>query len=255
MSAPSLRICRDEAEAAEAVAQVVAELIEAGVSAGRPPVLGLATGRSPRGVYAALVRRHAEGRLSFAGVRAFALDEYVPIAPDDARSFAATLYRELTGPVGMDPGALRVPDGRRGGSAARAEALAHELALAAAGGIDLQILGIGRNGHLGFNEPGAAFDGATALVDLAESTRADAAAAFGGLEQVPPQAISMGLGTILRARRIELLAFGEAKAEAVARALAGPLDPAWPASVLRRHPRVTVWLDAAAASRLPDVSG
>lgn len=248
---PALRICRDEREAVVAVAQVVADVLAAGLAARRPALLGLATGKSPRGLYAELVRRQRAGQLDFSGMTAFALDEYVGLAPGDERSFAATLWRELCDPVGLPRHMLRAPNGDTGGAAAVAEAADYERALAAAGGIDLQILGIGRNGHIGFNEPGAPLDGATALVALTESTRIDAAPTFGDLQAVPRQAISMGLGTILRARRIELLAFGERKAQAVARAFSEPVCATLPASVLQQHPRVTVWLDPAAASELP----
>jgi glucosamine-6-phosphate deaminase len=217
---------------------------------GRAAVLGLATGASTEGLHAELVRRHRDHGLDFAGVRAFGLDEYLPMPPEAELSFAATLRRQLADAVGMDDGALTVPDGRADGAPALAAAAAHERALREAGGVDLQVLGIGRNGHLAFNEPGTPLDGSTRPVDLASTTRADAAERFGGLDAVPRRAISAGLGTILRARELVLLAFGAGKAEAVASALQGPVTPDVPASVIQRHGAVTVWLDEAAASRL-----
>jgi glucosamine-6-phosphate deaminase len=247
---PEIRVVATRAQAWADAADLIGALLERRAGEGRPAVLGLATGASTTGLHAELVRRHFERGLGFAGVRAFALDEYLPMSPDAEQSFAATLRRQLADAVGMDDEALTVPDGRADGEPALAAAAAHERALREVGGVDLQILGIGRNGHLAFNEPGTPLDGLTRPVDLAPTTRADAADRFGGLERVPRRAITSGLGTILRARELVLLAFGAGKADAVAAALQGPVTPDVPASVIQRHGAVTVWLDHDAASRL-----
>jgi len=211
-------------------------------------VLGLATGSSPLPLYREWIRMHRHEGLAFDRVEAFNLDEYRGLAADDSRRYRAFMARELFDPVGVPTVRRHLPDADVPEAEIDAECRRFEGAIAAAGGIELQLLGIGRNGHIGFNEPGAASDSRTRRVRLDAATREDAAADFGGIERVPEEALTMGIGTILEAREIVLLAWGGGKAEAVARALGGEPSPEVPASFLQHHPRVRFLLDGAAAS-------
>ena len=227
-------------EAADRIADVVRRRPDA--------VLGLATGSSPLGTYAELARRVTAGSLDLSRVRGFALDEYVGISADHPESYAAVVEREVTRPLRMDPALVRVPDGRA--ADLDAAAVAYEEAIAAAGGIDLQLLGIGANGHIGFNEPSSSFASRTRVKTLAPRTRSDNARFFGSADEVPVHCLTQGLGTILEARELLLVAHGEGKAAAVAAAVEGPLTSMCPGSALQLHPRATVVVDAAAARRL-----
>lgn len=201
-------------------------------------VLGVATGASPLALYAALIRRRAAG-LSTEGLHLFALDEYVGLAADDPRSYAAYVRSVIAEPLDIPAERVRVPNGSRD-----ADGAAYERAIVEAGGIDLQIVGIGRNGHIGFNEPGSDAETRTRVVALDESTRRANAEHFGGdLAQVPTHAMTQGVATILSARRIVLVASGTAKAAALRSALLGPVTALNPASFLQRHPDVTVVAD------------
>ncbi len=226
-------------------ATFVAEMLAARLRSNPAVVLGLATGRTMERVYARLVDMHRAG-LSFAGCRTFNLDEYVGLEADDPRSYRATMDRLLFGLVDAVRERTAVPDGM-----ARdpdAEAARYEAAIAASGGIGLQLLGIGETGHIGFNEPPSALGSRTRVVTLTAETRAQNAPMFGGdADAVPPRAITMGVGTILAAREIVLLAIGEAKAPILARALDGPVTPLVSASALQLHPCCLVVADAAAA--------
>lgn len=238
------------AAAARAVAAGIADCVRAGAAAGRPAVLGLAAGSTPEGVYRELGRLHAEEGLDFTGVRAFGLDEYWPIDPAAPQGFRAFLEHAFARPVGLDPDGLALPNGRTPPERLADECHRYERAIREAGGIDLQLLGIGANGHIAFNEPGSLPGSRTRLVELDEDTRRAAAGAFGGLRDVPRRALTMGVGSILEARRLVLLALGPAKAEAVRRALQEPPSPAVPASFLQEHPSAEVVLDRAAAAGL-----
>jgi glucosamine-6-phosphate deaminase len=240
-----------DAEAAStAVAREIGELIRERASLDRPCVLGLPTGATPVGVYAELVRLHREEQLSFANVTSFNLDEYYPIEPDELQSYHRFMREHLFDHVDMDPRRVHVPDGTVTADRVHEYARRYEEAIADAGGLDLQLLGIGRTGHIGFNEPGSAKDSRTRLITLDRVTRRDAASDFFGLELVPRRAITMGVGTILSARRVVLLAFGEHKAGIVAQAVEGPATPHVAASFLQEHPDAAVVLDQAAASEL-----
>lgn len=241
---PAVRVVADRAEGERVAADEIEGLLRAKPAA----VLGLATGGTMTGLYAELVARHRSGRLSFARARSFNLDEYLGVAADDDRSFAAYMRKTLFEHVDFAAGAARVPRGDAVDAAA--EGAAWERAIEAAGGIDLQLLGIGRNGHIGFNEPGSARDSRTRIIELAQTTRDDAASAFGGAAHVPGRALTMGVGTILAARRIVLLAFGSAKAPMIRRMLHGAPSEECPASFLQLHPDALVVVDAAAASQL-----
>jgi glucosamine-6-phosphate deaminase len=214
-------------------------------------VLGVATGTTPLPVYGAL-RDHADAGLDFSKVRAFALDEYVGLPPEHPESYHAVIDREVRAPLGLSPARVDVPDGRL----ADIETAGHryEAKLVDAGGVDIQLLGIGTTGHIGFNEPGSSFASLTRVKTLTEQTRRDNARFFDSLDEVPLHCVTQGLGTILRARHLVLLAFGAVKAEAIAAAVEGPVTSSMPASAIQLHPHVTVVVDEAAASsfRFPD---
>ena len=232
------------------IAHRIAELIRARNAEGRNAVLGLATGSTPIGIYRELIRLHREGGLSFAKVVTFNLDEYLGLPGDHPESYRAFMQRELFAHVDIPAENIHIPDGMISAADLEAHCAAYEEAIRTAGGIDFQLLGIGRTGHIGFNEPGSPRDSRTRRVDLDPITRQDAAASFGGLEKVPEHAISMGCGTILDARRIALLAWGPAKAEIVREALVGPVTDQISASFLRKHPDATFYLDREAAAAL-----
>lgn len=230
--------------AVAAVSSAVAELVAACVAEPHP-VIGLATGATMASVDDALIARHRRG-LSLAGVTAFLLDEYLGLPLGDERSFRSEVQRRLVEPTDLPAERVAAPPVERPDRAGIGPS--YEAQIRAAGGIDLQLLGIGRNGHIGFNEPGSSPTSRTRVVDLTPSTRA-----ANGLDRMadgPRQAVTMGLGTILEARSIVLVATGAHKAETVARAVAGPVDPSCPASVLQQHPRCQVVLDASAAAGL-----
>jgi glucosamine-6-phosphate deaminase len=244
----SVRVLAPDAAARE-VASEVAALVRDCAAEGRPCVLGLASGNSPLGVYAELVRLHREEDLSVDGVHTVNLDEYEGVDPADPRSFGAWMRAHLFDAVGLPPERTLIPPPDLAPFAEHAWCRDFEDRLRELGGIDLQLLGLGRNGHIGFNEPGSARDSHTRRVALAPATRADAAAAWGGLEDVPTHAITLGVGTILEARRLRLLAFGESKREAVRLTLEEPVGPRVPSTFLREHPDARLYVDAAARGR------
>lgn len=228
----------------DALSDEAFRIVEAEIRRKPTLVLGLATGRTPLGLY----RRMVEARLPLKRARFFNLDEFIGLGPGDGGSFHRHLHDHLLGPLGVPArnvfllrGDVKDPE--------KASA-AYEKVIEAAGGVDLQILGIGRNGHIGFNEPGSSLGSRTRPKTLEDSTRSDAAAAFGGLDRVPRFSITMGIGTILEARRVLLLASGPEKAAIVARSIEGPVTAEVPGSALQFHPRATAVLDEAAASRL-----
>jgi len=218
------------------------------VSSKPTAVLGLATGSSPLAIYAELATRARAGELDFSRVRGFALDEYVGLPVEHPQSYASVIHDEVVTPLGMDPALVRVPDGLA--DDVETACAGYEEAIAAAGGVDLQILGIGGNGHVGFNEPTSSFASRTRIKTLAPQTRADNARFFDSLDDVPTHCITQGLGTILEARQLVLVAQGEQKADAIARAVEGPLSSRYPGSILQWHRHATVIVDEAAASRL-----
>lgn len=230
------------ADAGVLVADEIARLIAARPDA----VLGLATGSTPLPVYEALRPRLAGVDVS--RVRGFALDEYVGIDPRHPQSYRSVITTEVVEPLGLDPERIHTPNGDLATIAHAGED--YERAIADAGGIDLQILGIGTSGHIGFNEPGSSFASRTRVKTLIEQTRRDNARFFDSIDDVPMHCITQGLGTILSARHLFLLAFGEGKAGAVAGAVEGPVTSSLPGSAIQLHPHVTVVVDEAAASRL-----
>jgi glucosamine-6-phosphate deaminase len=242
------RLHPDKQSAAKALAREIADLIKIRSKSGKPTVLGLATGSTPLPLYAELIRLHREEGLSFRSVITFNLDEYEGLGPDHAQSYRFFMGANLFGHLDIPKSAIHIPDGRA--ADASRECAAYEAAIRAAGGIDLQVLGIGRTGHIGFNEPPSAADSRTRWVHLDEVTRKDNSVFFGDLAQVPHGALTMGVATILEARRVALLAFGESKAAIVARAVKETPSAVCPATWLQQHPDCTFHLDAAAAKSL-----
>lgn len=233
---------------AESASLIAARLIARQVREKPSSVLGLATGSTPLPLYRELVRLHGEERLSFARVTAFNLDEYVGLGPDHPCAYARFMREHLFEGIDIPSANRRIPDGMAPNITAHCEA--YEAAIRDAGGIDLQVLGIGSDGHLGFNEPSSSLVSRTRIKTLTEVTRTANRRFFPADEEVPWHVITMGLGTIMDARMCLLLAFGEAKAEAVRLAVEGPVSAMVPASVLQFHPRAKLLLDEAAASRL-----
>ena len=237
-------VCETYAEMSRYAADIMSEIITA-----RPDcVLGLATGSTPVGMYDELVARYEKGELDFSRVRSVNLDEYYPISPDNAQSYRYFMNKNLFDRVNIDKANTAVPDGSA--SDPDAECAAYEKKIAALGQVDIQVLGIGQNGHIGFNEPAEALDPLTHRTDLTESTIKANARFFSEGEVMPTAALTMGIGTILRAKKIIILANGEAKADAIATLLSGKLTTACPASFLNLHDDVVVICDHAAMSRV-----
>ena len=230
---------------------LVADVVAAALAT-PAPVLGLATGSSPLLAYAELIRRHREEGLSFARASAFLLDEYVGLPAGHPQSYRQVIRRELTDHVDLDPARVHAPDGTHPDPVAAAAA--YEEQLVAAGPVDVQLLGIGTNGHIGFNEPSSSLASPTRLKTLTSRTRADNARFFASPDAVPRHVLTQGLGTITRARHLVLTAAGAHKAAAVAAAVEGPVSASCPASVLQLHPHATVVVDEAAAGRLRDAA-
>ena len=229
------------------VARTADDAIEQQVRRG-PSVLGLATGSTPLGTYQELIRRHREGGLSFAGAQAFLLDEYVGLPAEHPQSYHSVIREEFTGSVDFAPDAVHGLNGMA--EDLEAEAAQYEERISSSGGVDIQILGIGTDGHVGFNEPMSSLASCTRIKTLTRQTRQDNARFFDSAADVPEHVLTQGLGTIRRARHLLLLAMGEAKAEAIAAAVEGPVAAVCPASALQLHPHVSVLVDEAAASRL-----
>ncbi|GIW86066.1 MAG: hypothetical protein KatS3mg108_0390 [Isosphaeraceae bacterium] len=255
--AGTVLVCDDPAQACRLAADRIASAIASTRADRGRAVLGLATGSTPIPVYADLVARHRAGQLSFANVTTYNLDEYYPIAPLDPNSYHAFMYKHLFQHVDLPPHRAHILDGTVPEAFAAEHCAAFDRWIEADGGIDLQLLGIGRNGHIGFNEPSdlpldQALRLPTRLTRLDPVTIADAARDFGGSEAaVPRRALTLGTATILAARSILILAFGANKAEAVARAVFGPRTAQLPASLLQTVPEKVTWLiDRAAAARL-----
>lgn len=212
-------------------------------------VLGLATGSSPIGTYDQLVEWYEKGDLDFSQVSSVNLDEYRGLDHNHDQSYYYFMHEHLFDRVNIDPANTNVPDGTE--SDAEKECRRYEELIASYGGVDLQLLGLGHNGHIGFNEPAPAFDKETHCVDLTESTIEANKRFFASADDVPRQAYTMGIGTIMKAKKILVVVSGEDKAEIVAKAFYGDVTPEVPASILQFHPDVTVVVDEAAASKLP----
>lgn len=232
----------------EAMSRRAAQIIAAEIVHNPACLLGLATGSTPEGAYRYLVDWYKQGLLSFKNVRSVNLDEYVGLAPDHDQSYRYFMQSNLFGHVDIDPANTRVPDGLT--RDAKAFCDEYDAFIRAQGYVDLQLLGIGRNGHIGFNEPGGCFVKETHVVDLAESTIDANARFFASRDDVPKQAISMGMGAIMGAKKVLLCASGEEKADAICGSILGSISPSCPASILQLHPDVIVVVDEAAFSKL-----
>jgi glucosamine-6-phosphate deaminase len=233
---------------ADAVASFVADAVGRLVVSHPSAVLGLATGSSPLGVYDELVRRHHAGTLTFSRVTAFLLDEYIGLPVGHSASYREFIERHFSGLVDIEPGNVHVPDG----TAADVEAACarYEKKIHDAGGVDLQLLGIGADGHLGFNEPTSSLASRTRVKTLTAQTRSDNARFFDDVDEVPHHVVTQGIGTILEARHLVLIAIGPGKAESIASAIEGPVTSMCPGSAIQLHPHTTVVIDELAAARL-----
>jgi glucosamine-6-phosphate deaminase len=237
-------ITKNYDELSKKAAEIIADAIR-----NKPDlILGLATGGTPVGCYRELIRMHKEEGLDFSRVVTFNLDEYVGLPPTHPQSYRYFMNENLFNHVNIRMENTHLPNGMSDDLQKTCKEF--EEAIKAAGGIDLQLLGIGTNSHIAFNEPGSPFNSRTRVVKISEQTRRDNARFFRSIDEVPRQAISMGIGTIMEARKIVLLASGAGKADAVAKSIKGPITEDVPASILQRHPDCTFILDEAAASKL-----
>ena len=232
----------------DAASRVAAQLVANQIKEKEDSILGLATGSSPVGMYKELVDMYNAGEISFKKIRTVNLDEYAGLADDDVNSYHYFMNQHLFSKVDIDLANTHLPNGIAADP--EAECASYEAMIQSLGGADLQVLGLGENGHIGFNEPGTPFTMETHLVDLTESTIRANSRLFEKIEDVPKQAYSMGIKTIMSAKRILLIVTGTAKADALAKVLTGPVTETVPGSVLQTHPDVTVICDKAAASQL-----
>src|SRR5690625_3981656 len=212
------------------------------------PVLGLATGSTPEGLYQRIIEKYKQGEVSFANVTTFNLDEYVGLAGDDPNSYRYFMNEKLFKHVDISTDKTYVPNGIA--KDLKAECENYEQCIQDVGGIDLQVLGLGTNGHIAFNEPGTSFDSRTSVVDLTQETLEANRRFFNSIDDVPTQALSMGIGSIIEAKEIILLVSGEAKSEALAQVINGKVTEDLPGSILQKHDHVTIIADAAALSQI-----
>lgn len=238
-------------EAVAKLAAETAELIRSNDAAGKKTVLGLATGGTPLDFYAELIRLHKEDGLSFKNVISFNLDEYAGLNREHPESYWYFMHQNLFNHIDIPAENINLPSGKVAEADIPAHCAEYEQAIKDAGGIDLQILGIGRTGHIGFNEPGSPKDSLTRAIELDPITREDAAPAFGGIDNVPTAAITMGCGTILAAKRIVLMAWGTKKAAIVNEAVTGTVNDIVSASYLQEHSNSVFYIDQEASSELP----
>ncbi|MDR1212516.1 MAG: glucosamine-6-phosphate deaminase [Propionibacteriaceae bacterium] len=238
-------ICPDEDQAGARTAAKVAQVAR---QVGPRVAIGVATGSSPLKAYAALADLIRSGRLDLGQASAFALDEYVGLPWGHPQSYHEAIRQTVTEPLGLDPARVHVPNGFAGDLAQAARDYEH--AIADAGGVDIQILGVGSNGHVGFNEPTSSLSSRTRIKTLTEQTRLDNQRFFESLDQVPRHCLTQGLGTIMDARHVVLVACGAPKARAIRAIVEGPITALWPGSVLQLHRRATIVVDEAAASEL-----
>lgn len=241
-------IISDQEKASLVAAKAIADLIKRKPDA----VIGLATGSTPLKVYDALAKIVKDEKIDVSKVRGFALDEYVGLPKEHPESYYSIINKYVTIPVGFNPELINTPNGSIETIQTAGED--YEAKIKAAGGIDIQILGIGTDGHIGFNEPGSSLASQTRIKTLTEQTRIDNARFFDSIDEVPMHCITQGIGTIMRARHLLLLAFGENKAEAVAASIEGGVSAFWPASALQMHPHASVFVDEAAGSKLKNIS-
>jgi glucosamine-6-phosphate deaminase len=245
MNSPKIVVYADRDQLCKAVAHHLANIVIKKPNA----VLGLPTGSSPIGIYNELARMHREEGLDFSQTVSFNLDEYYPMLPDDPLSYDYFMRHNLFDHVNFK--SFSVPNGKpRSQEQIAEDCAAYEANIKAAGGLDFQLLGIGRNGHIGFNEPGSARDARTRLLTLNPITRTDAANDFGSLDKVPTQAVTMGVGTIMEAPEILLMASGSHKAHILHQTFTAPISSEIPSTYLREHPNTQFWFDESAAAEI-----
>jgi len=243
-------IFKNSAEASIIVAQEIAQLIRSKQAKNKTCVLGLATGSSPIKVYEELVRIHKEEGLSFSNVITFNLDEYYPMTKENNQSYFYFMHQHLFNHIDIDPENINIPDGTVALDELNQYCIDYEMKIKNAGGLDFQLLGIGRTGHVGFNEPGSHINSGTRIITLDHITRVDASFDFNGIDSVPKRAVTMGVSTILRSKRIVLMAWGQNKAEIIKRTIQGDISSEVPATFLQNHNNTTFVLDQSAASEL-----
>ena len=243
-------IVKSSTEGSKLIANSIALLIKEKQAQNKMCVLGLATGSSPLSVYRELVRLHKEENLSFENVISFNLDEYYPLIKEDVQSYHFFMYSNLFDHVNIKSENINIPSGEVSSEKLRISCISYEEKIKSAGGIDLQILGIGTNGHIGFNEPGSHLNSETRTITLDHLTRFDAAPAFQGIENVPRKAVTMGIQTILNAKRVLLMAWGSYKAEIIQKAIEGEISCFIPTTYLQHHKNTTLVIDTEAASEL-----
>ncbi|SDW58301.1 glucosamine-6-phosphate deaminase [Flavobacterium degerlachei] len=243
-------IFKNSVEASKIVAQEIATLIQSKQAENQKCILGLATGSSPIRVYAELVRLHKEEGLSFSNVITFNLDEYYPMTKENNQSYHYFMHEHLFNHIDIKPENINIPDGTVAIEDLNQYCVDYELKIKNAGGLDFQLLGIGRTGHVGFNEPGSHVNSGTRLITLDHITKVDASSDFNGISNVPKRAITMGVSTILRSKRIVLLAWGQNKADIIKRTIQGDISAEIPATFLQNHDNTTFVLDQSAASEL-----
>jgi glucosamine-6-phosphate deaminase len=251
MSKNNTEVFDDALSGSTFVANEIKNLIEKNNEAGKSTVLGLATGSTPVVMYKELIRLHKEEGLSFANVVTFNLDEYLPMKPSSEHSYWYFMHENLFNHIDLKPENINIPNGDLSEDLVDRHCADYESKIDSYGGLDIQILGIGRTGHIGFNEPGSSLESLTRKVTLAQITIEDAAPSFGGVENVPAKAITMGVSSVLKARCIYLMAYGEGKAQIVSDTLTNDITDKVPATYLQKHSNTVFVLDNAAASLLP----
>ncbi len=244
------KVFKNALEASRIVAREIAELIKLKQSQNSPCVLGLATGSSPIKVYDELVRLHKEEGLSFSNVVSFNLDEYYPMTRENNQSYHYFMHQHLFDHIDINPENINIPNGTIAIADLNQYCVDYELKIKKLGGIDFQLLGIGRTGHVGFNEPGSHINSGTRIITLDHITKVDASSDFNGIDNVPKRAITMGVSTILRSKRIVLMAWGQNKADIIKRTIQGDISAEVPATFLQNHNNTTFVLDHSAASEL-----
>ncbi|NME66805.1 glucosamine-6-phosphate deaminase [Flammeovirga aprica] len=245
-----VRVFVDKETASKEAASAIAQLIKTKNSKGEKTVLGLATGSTPLQLYAELIRLHKEEGLSFKNVITFNLDEYYPMSPQSEHSYVHFMKENLFNHIDIEMENVNIPDGTISKEEVNDYCASYEKKISEAGGIDLQLLGIGRTGHIGFNEPDSDWNTLTRIVTLDPLTRKDAAKGFGGIDNVPTEAITMGVGSILKSKKIIMMAWGEGKASIVNEMINGIVTDQVPATYLQLHQNVAVYLDREASTAL-----
>lgn len=247
------RIFENKNIGSEYVSELIRSEIDQNNLNSEPTVLGLATGSSPILIYDILVQFHRNNRLSFSNVFTFNLDEYYPIEPDDQNSYHYYMAEHLFNHVDIDSSHIHIPDGTLNRNEIESYCESYEEKIAESGGIDLQLLGVGSNAHIGFNEPGSGIESKTRLVQLDQKTREDAANKFGGLEYTPGYAITMGVETILRSKQIVCIAWGSSKAFAISQLFEDKISREYPITYLKKHSNVQLIMDQKAASLIDPI--